>query len=166
MCVLCHYHQLFILYWLSMIFDSGSSNSGWIHQICDSTSPWLRTWPCNSRLVNECRVGTPICQNFILTELCDHLKLTASEEREREGKRSISFDIFFLNSGSWLGSSIWQHATAHRPTPHLSTLWKGANFHMENWWHKLMTEQVLKVLGKLDDQNTWSIIWVTIEQPN
>ena len=36
-------------------------------------------------------------------------------------------DIFFLNSGSWLGSSIWQHATAHRATPHLSTLWKGSN---------------------------------------
>ena len=27
-----------------------------------------------------------------------------------------------------------------------------------------VTEQVLKVLGKLDERNTWSIIWVTQEQ--
>ena len=27
-----------------------------------------------------------------------------------------------------------------------------------------MTEQVLKVLGKLDERNTRSIIWVTLEQ--
>ena len=27
-----------------------------------------------------------------------------------------------------------------------------------------MTEQVLKVLGKLDERNTQSIIWVTLEQ--
>ena len=27
-----------------------------------------------------------------------------------------------------------------------------------------MTEQVLKVLGKLDQRNTRSIIWVTLEQ--
>ena len=27
-----------------------------------------------------------------------------------------------------------------------------------------MTEQVLKVLGKLDKRNTRSIIWVTLEQ--
>ena len=29
-----------------------------------------------------------------------------------------------------------------------------------------MTEQVLKVLGKLDEQNTRSIFWVTLEQAN
>ena len=28
-----------------------------------------------------------------------------------------------------------------------------------------MTEQVLKVLGKLDERNTRNIIWVTLEQP-
>ena len=27
-----------------------------------------------------------------------------------------------------------------------------------------MTEQVLEVLGKLDERNTWSIIWVTLER--
>ena len=38
-----------------LVFDSGASNLGLIHQIYDSTSPRLRTWPCDIR---ESRVGT------------------------------------------------------------------------------------------------------------
>ena len=37
-------------------------------------------------------------------------------------------------------------------------------FHIGNWWHLWMTEQILEVLGKLDERNTQSIIWVTLEQ--
>ena len=47
------------------VFDSGSSNSGSIHQIYDSTSPRLRTRPCDIRLVDECQVGTPIFRNLV-----------------------------------------------------------------------------------------------------
>ena len=39
------------------IFASESSNSGLIRQIYDSTSPQLRTWPCDIRLDNKYRVG-------------------------------------------------------------------------------------------------------------
>ena len=39
------------------VFDSGSSNSGLIHQIYDSTSPQLRTQPCNTRLDDKSRVS-------------------------------------------------------------------------------------------------------------
>ena len=48
-------------------YDSGSSKSSSIHQIYDSTSPWLRTQPWDIRLVDKCRVATPSCRNLNYT---------------------------------------------------------------------------------------------------
>ena len=55
-----------------IIFDSGSSYSGSIHQINDSTSPQLRTRPCDIWLDDKSRVGTPLCRYFWKTNFISH----------------------------------------------------------------------------------------------
>ena len=52
---------------LDLRFASRLSYPSLIHQIYDSTFPVLRTRPCTICLVDECRVGIPICRQVIST---------------------------------------------------------------------------------------------------
>ena len=57
------WHDLQLLWYLRLASRSSYSSS--IHQFYDSTTTQHKTRPCAIRLVDECRVGTPICQRLI-----------------------------------------------------------------------------------------------------
>ena len=52
--------------WKSYVYNSGSSNSGLIHQIYDSTSPPLRTRLCNIRLDTNIESGLCFAEIWFL----------------------------------------------------------------------------------------------------